>query len=465
MGVGRLQWVTTILALAGCIGPASETADPSGLLDALPSLACLSPCDVALEQGKGSASEPTVAVNPRDPLHLVAGSIQWEPLGPGVDRAWLVAHVSRDGGATWETRRLPGGLDVPPNHPLAGATQMADPWVGILPDGTVLYAGLAFHGARMQPAGGLLFPLVDLSAFVARSTDGGLTYPDVNVLERGAGGFSWVIAGPAEEAVFTPGAYADSTRLATGPEGTALLVWDWARIPSPDLTLEGFDIYLHAAVSTDSGRTWSQPVQLPQLWATNAAPAIAPDGTFYVGHDGGASEGEMSLAVSKDRGSTWDVRPIGTDNAEDNVYLALVSREDGLRLVVTYVQALEDGLGVPVLRWSDDEGATWSEPLPLDEPGRAGRMLPNLAADAQGRVVAGYYYPVGETEEEEFRAVAWDGQALEGPVALNQEPMAPGSIKLHYVGVAGLPEGAFAVWIAGDSPATAVHGARVGAPR
>jgi len=455
----RASLLFLAVVVAGCVQP-SASLDPAALLGA-GGLVCGEPCDVAVERRAGSASEPALAADPGDPLHLVAGSIQWEPLGPDTDRSWLYAHVSLDGGATWETSRLPGGLDVPPDHPLFGATQMADPWVGILPDGTVLYTGLAFHGARARPAGTLLFPLVDLTAFVARSTDGGLTYPDVTVLDAGMGGFSWVVAGPVGAPVFTPGMYADSTRLATGPDGSAVVFWDWARVPPPEDPGGVFDLYLRASVSTDGGVTWSEAVQLPTLWGVNAAPAIAPDGTIYAAFAGGPSEESGTyLSVSRDRGATWESFEAAIGNAEDYAYLALVPREGGVRAVVTYVEPRGDGDGVPVLQWSDDEGRTWSQPLALDEPAAAGRMLPNLAADGNGRVVVGYYYPVGDGEE--FRAVAWDGERIAGPVALNRQAMAPGGIKLHYVGLAGLPEGAFAVWIGGDAPETDVHGSRVG---
>jgi hypothetical protein len=118
-------FVGTLLSsgLAGCIGGSDDPVDPAGLLGpSIPAPLCLAPCDVLVDGGAGTASEPTVAVDPNDPLHIVAGSIVWDPVAPGVTRSWLAVHVSWDGGATWVTGRLPGGPEAGPDHPRATAT-------------------------------------------------------------------------------------------------------------------------------------------------------------------------------------------------------------------------------------------------------------------------------------------------------------------------------------------------------
>lgn len=221
----RSAWTVALLlaasGLAGCVTPASD-APPSPFR--APSLLC-APCRGAVEAGPTWSREPMVAVDPSDPDHIVVGAqeLEVDDAGNRVS-SWDVAYVTFDGGATWAASRLPGGPGAGLDHPLAAAGSMTDPFPLILLDGTVLFAGLfsPVIVARALPDGSAVVA-PGVSLFVARSTDGGRTFPEVPLVARGAGMFSGAFSGD----VGAPGTFLvhDKPALAAGPEGTVLLAW------------------------------------------------------------------------------------------------------------------------------------------------------------------------------------------------------------------------------------------------
>ena len=111
--------------------------------------------------------EPTIAADPRDPNHLVAGFF-----GPP-DQATVpkcFAEVTFDAGATW----IPAGT-----APLASEfDDCADPSMAADLSGTFYYAYGTFRGT---PQG--YFTTLDIR--VARSTDGGRSFPESSTAVAG----------------------------------------------------------------------------------------------------------------------------------------------------------------------------------------------------------------------------------------------------------------------------------------
>ncbi|HWG91436.1 MAG TPA: hypothetical protein VNZ52_11370, partial [Candidatus Thermoplasmatota archaeon] len=125
--------------LAGCLA-ATEAADrPPPPASAAPGLSCPAPCVIAIDTGS-VRWEPSVAVNPTNPLHIVASSQDQTRAAGRLPHSWGLSHVTLDGGATWQTMRLPGGPGGDPTHPLSRYTFMDDSTVAFLPDGTLLWA-------------------------------------------------------------------------------------------------------------------------------------------------------------------------------------------------------------------------------------------------------------------------------------------------------------------------------------
>jgi hypothetical protein len=103
-------------------------------------------------------AEPVIAVNPRDPRHLVAAAIVIpDAKSDRFYETWNVqVLVSTDAGATWMRRELPG-LD---------GRFSADPWLAWADDGTLYLSCVA----RLGDAGGRR-----PRAWLFRSPDGGHT--------------------------------------------------------------------------------------------------------------------------------------------------------------------------------------------------------------------------------------------------------------------------------------------------
>src|SRR3954470_16536833 len=112
-----------------------------------------------LLRGNGQQAEPTLAIDPADPSHLVAGAQEGRLLGGGA-RADAV-YVSADGGGTW-SRALVPGLTAPSGGRFQRAT---DPVVAFGADGSALYSSLVLDVADGVPT--------STAILVSRSSDGG----------------------------------------------------------------------------------------------------------------------------------------------------------------------------------------------------------------------------------------------------------------------------------------------------
>ncbi|MGD7704928.1 sialidase family protein [Microlunatus sp. Y2014] len=138
--------------------------------------------------------------------------------------------------------------------------------------------------------------------------------------------------------------------------------------------------------SDDDGRTWSEPIGVgTSLYrgATTAPPIELADGRLLLPMYGFHSDQDRTyavrIAVSPDRGASWDVA------AEVSVPMPA---EPGVGLVEPELADLGDGKLLMVIRSrnhpenlayatrSDDAGTTWQVPRPLDFPGHAPNLLP-----------------------------------------------------------------------------------------
>lgn len=94
--------------------------------------------------------EPQLAVNPKDPKHLLATAMVVNP--SAVADSDCAVFLSFDGGRTWAQHNF-------------GVPECADPWVALREDGTALFAGLSMaRNNEMQ---------------LVRSADGGRTWASV----------------------------------------------------------------------------------------------------------------------------------------------------------------------------------------------------------------------------------------------------------------------------------------------
>ena len=365
--------------------------------------------------------EPHLAVNPKDPEHLVAASMVAEP---DRDRIGLAVFVSRDAGQSWVRQRLP---TAPAN------TTVADPWVAIGDSGYVFVGVLT----RVPEAG--------VVGDVYRSTDGGLTWEDPVRLPAG-GGASYdhlvlatnLMAGAHRGDVYAAGSQGTARRgvysisvLRSTNRGSsfqgphAILPNNFNNqngnmivLPDGTLMVSFFEISaagerlryprLWIATSTDGAETFSPPTLVREAYPFSW-PILAVDrgsgpnaGRVYaawVDRDAfGTSEtpDETSISVvhSDDQGQTWSdaVRFSPSETRKGNVMLA-VSTDGSVGLTWPDWEEGEGSCSRLVFSWSSDGGETFSAPVPVG-PVSCSETSANLVAVADTPPV-GLRYPDG----------------------------------------------------------------------
>ncbi len=306
------------------------------------------------------SNEPHIAVNPMNPMNLVAGSNDYS--SPKSD-TWCGYYWSFDGGKRWETNLIPGYPSGPVSA-LTGFEAAGDPVVAAGPDGEFYFAGIAFK--RSIPAVGRAS-----SIFVAKSTDGGRTFGQVTMVAQSltAGTFhdkEWITVdqsdGPGRGnvycvwAMFQP--YGSQMVFSKSEDGGRT----WQRPPrvlsdilSLEFQLQGAQIVVdndgvvhitwidfeglqHRYVrSTDQGDSFSDPVDIGSVapipyelpngdYRTPTLPALAVDNTegpydgslYLTWNDYGNGTADILMIYSHDGGGTWYDAVLVNDDGEDS---------------------------------------------------------------------------------------------------------------------------------------------------
>jgi hypothetical protein len=355
------------------LSPAATRALASGV-------SCVAPCLHEIATGGVRPWEPMIAVDRRDPLHVVVANTVFEgAAGTPVATSWIETHATTDGGATWRSMRLVA--------PSPAQDAMGDAFVTFLPDGTPLVAGLAFTHAGLGPATAYASARTAYSFFVARSSDGGVSWEAPVVVRAGRGALALALApAPVGEQAAAAGWDAnDKEWIAVAPDGTLLATWAQIEtIDPPDETLSRQDLV--ASTSRDGGRSWSAPalVEKGGQWL-GAAPAALPDGTMAVAYLDVLSL-DLHVATSRDHGATWKPRALG----KAAFFPALAASAS--RLVLAYPASNEtapDAVQMDAkpqrVAWRVyDDGATWSDARVADWPEAPGRATPRLASLGSG---------------------------------------------------------------------------------
>ena len=445
-------------ALAGCLAGAGPDA-PADAAGAPPRLSCPEPCLRPVDAGV--RWEPSVAVDPLDPRHLVVSSQDQTP-DPvtRAPRSWPLSHVSFDGGATWTTTRLPGGPSAPPTHPLFRYHAMDDSAVAFLPDGTLLWSAVAIDATTLR--GVVVGSSAGYALVVLRSTDGGLTFPEATVVQEGSGRYARVGAGPVSEGAALAVDAQDKQWFALAPDGAVLLAWSRNRggtTECPDPTPLEECTQLVVSTSTDGGRTWSPPGVVAEGGLYSGAyPVVRRDGGWVVSYRE-TRLAEAHVAVSTDRGATWTATAV--DRSTKFPVLAAAVGPAGERLHLAYPASEldRDEAQAVALRWSDDGGLAWSEPLVLDAPKHPGRTIPAIAPARGGGVVVLWWSPLSEGGE--LRAVHVRDGVASPPLVLDATE-GPTAETGDYMGLAPMPDGSvYAAWIARHGRDLVVTGARL----
>ena len=383
-------------------------------------------------------NEPSIAVNPTNPLNLAYASL-------------LELRVSTDGGTTWQPAVHP---EVPSNFFIQG-----DPLVTFDHDGRLFWSYIAspladhFHVklgndilvAQCDPATGAILPSYPVNVTAAIGLPGSAGYQHDK---------EWLAADTHAGSPFMNRLY---------------LVWTVFPSSGVEITLTSH--------SSDQGRTWSTALQLGTtgagtLFVWPAHNTVAPNGDVYVAErrqpgfsgdapngisgfinvyrstDGGVSYPQQTQAFTAGFADiTWNRQTrIGAIPGTDFLLLGSVQpyvladpKVPGRVYVVANDDpdnnvTLGDAADVFIVR-SSDFGATWSAPVRVDGgPATTLQVMPTAAIDPVSGAIVVHYYDnrngavnaAGNYLLDVFAAVSSNGgQTFAPDFQINDQPFDP----------------------------------------
>jgi hypothetical protein len=328
-----------------------------------------------------------LAASPTRPGNVVLGSKDLDP-SASAHCVWNGMAVTKDGGRSWRDVTLGGPYaQRQPSSPYYGYACNTDPDITFGRDGA-LYAlvemyNLGAGGAagptgenRLQPGWKLV---------LARSDDGGLTWPLATTLDESAG---------AVEVL-------DYSRMAVSPRTGTVLA---AVSTFNDLSAyQGAPPYSAvSAIAVRGGGTEPQPPELvfPQeMRLADVAigdVAAAADGAFVMMAVGEAYDAPTTFYVARstDDGLSWSApvaafqavamgRYVNNTQVRTGTHAEMAFAPDGT-LYVTYA-ANDTGNADVYVRTSRDQGRTWSDPVVVGaDPAKHAQWHPNVAVGADG---------------------------------------------------------------------------------
>lgn len=322
---------------------------------------------------------PAIAMNPRDPRHLVM-----------VDQDMLTGQcdfsTTFDGGGTWTH----GHLTAPPEFTTPPCPTFDSGGYGhfnqsvAFGSGDNVYVTFSSQLVPAQPPEARL--RFGDAVLVAKSTDGGRSFGRA------------VVAIPntpeAQPFYIRPGLAVEAT-----PQGDRVYVTSWGLVVTTGGAGGGpGDRRAVTTRSDDGGVTWAPTVdaQAPgEQVRETTEPVIANDGTVYFAwrnRDVPPATNTITVGKSTDRGLTWSqhragvVTGAGISANGGFPRMAIDKRSGALYLVY---QGTNFGDLDVIFQRSTDGGATWSTPSRVNDDARdsgAQQLTPNVEVGADGRV-------------------------------------------------------------------------------
>lgn len=462
-----LLGLAILAATAGCIGSNDEAPAANNSTPAL-RLTCASPCEDVVEDPDRRVFEPSAAADPTNPDRIVAVSTEiFED--NGTERRWFKVHTTEDRGENWTTHRLFGTTELGPQHPLAGCNHLFDPVVDATPNGTYVLTGVAQTKrptSEEEPSLPKVGPPPRRTpgvVFVARSSDGGQAFSEVEIVTDNPSPVPCPTGSPPgtsapEDPDHIPDRVRDRDKpwIDAGPGGRVLVGWT---------NLSG-TFQIKASLSTDAGRSFSNPSTVTDFSTAEGFPfapstAVGPEGNLFVAWVEAARNSSVVVARSTD-GASWE----HLDRANSTfTFPRLETRRSvsGTQLLLAY-ETVGDNRTLPTLATAGPEGSL-SDPFTFDQNASSGERMTTLTVDGNGTAYLGFFHPLEDDgASNAYRVAAYRNATTYGPVQVNNSAIGEQSFLLdlgHYMGIAGLDEGAYPVWINGEAPDTGLRGAFV----
>ncbi|PSO52527.1 MAG: hypothetical protein BRC31_04630 [Actinobacteria bacterium QS_5_72_10] len=199
--------------------------------------------------------------------------------------------------------------------------------------------------------------------------------------------------------------------VAVDPTDSDVVYRGWLRwlggVPPSDVLYAARPQRALVAVSTDGGETWTDPIDVLQNYEGDADAvfgsgyidlATGPQGTVYGFVRGSPAErGDPQpfyMVKSTDRGESWTVEQIHEGAKEINRPSVAISDGGAVFLAWNQRGDSEDSSSDIYLMASTDQGASWTEPVQLndDDPSRgANQYFPGISVAANGRIDVAWY--------------------------------------------------------------------------
>ncbi len=435
-GAGVVALLTLVAACGGSSSPSNVTpVPPVPPFTSVEQIRVSQPssfpagCDgVAVETGTlypNTAVEPTLVVNPFNPLNLVA-AWQQDRWSDGGSQGLRLAS-STDGGTSWTLTSAPFSRCTGGAGNLGNYARATDPWLAAASTGSYVYAlSLSFTGTRLAPGS-------SSAMLVARSQDFGVTWQLPHALiQDGAQVFN------------------DKGSITADPINTSYVYAVWDRMTSQ---IAGPTYF---ALTSDGGSTWQSARNIydpgPSAQTLGNQIVVLPGDVLLdvfteIDNQAGKASAAVRVMQSSDNGAHWsapitiaDLQAVGTSNPANNAPV-----RDGSDIVsvsavgnTVYVawqdsrfsMGKHDGIALAI---STDGGQTWPAPVQVNADVSVQAFTPTVNVAPDGVIAVTYFDLRNNTtpSTSALYADCWMVTSTDGGVTFTEQHLS-GSFNLYH---------------------------------